>query len=295
VSLLAAHPALFAAVAGLFGLLIGSFLNVVIHRLPLMLERQWRAQCADLAGVAVPAEPGAALGLVTPRSRCPACSAPIRAIHNVPVLSYLALGGRCAACRAPISMRYPLVELATGAAFATIAWHFGFGLQAGLALVFTAYLIALTGIDVDRQLLPDILTLPLMWIGLLASLWHSNEFAVAPPVAIRDALIGAVAGYLFLWAVFQLFRLVTGKEGMGYGDFKLFAAIGAWLGWQMLPLVLLLAAVVGAVVGVLLIVAKRHGRGVPIPFGPYLAGAAWIALLWGPGIVERYLGIAGLG
>jgi len=187
-----------------------------------------------------------------------------------------------------------MVEFATAAAFATIAWHFGFGLQAALALVFTAYLIALTGIDVDRQLLPDILTLPLLWIGLLASLWHSGTDAVAPPVAIRDALIGATAGYLFLWAVFQLFRLVTGKEGMGYGDFKLFAAIGAWLGWQMLPLVLLLAAVVGTVVGVLLIVARRHGRGVPIPFGPYLAGAAWIALLWGPEIVERYLGIAGL-
>jgi leader peptidase (prepilin peptidase)/N-methyltransferase len=295
VSLLAAHPALFAAVAGLFGLLIGSFLNVVIHRLPLMLERQWRAQCADVTGVTLPAEPGATLGLVTPRSRCPVCSAPIRAIHNVPVLSYLALGGRCASCRAPIPLRYPLVELATAAAFATIAWHFGFGLQAALALVFTAYLIALTGIDVDRQLLPDILTLPLLWIGLLASLWHSGADAVAPPVAIRDALIGAAAAYLFLWAVFQLFRLVTGKEGMGYGDFKLFGAIGAWLGWQMLPLVLLLAAAVGAVVGVLLIVAKRHGRGVPIPFGPYLAGAAWIALLWGPGIVERYLGIAGLG
>jgi len=293
VSLVAANPALFAVVAGLFGLLIGSFLNVVIHRLPLVLERQWRAQCAELAGEA-PAPEAEPFGLVRPRSRCPACKAPIRAIHNIPLLSYLALGGRCTSCRAPISARYPLVELATGAASAAIAWHFGFGLQAALALLFTWYLIALTGIDVDRQLLPDLLTLPLMWIGLLASLWHTPAFEFAPPVALRDALIGAAAGYLFLWAVFQLFRLVTGKEGMGYGDFKLFAAIGAWLGWQMLPLVLILAAVVGAAVGIAMIAARRHGRGVPIPFGPYLAGAAWIAMLWGPGIVERYLGVAGL-
>ncbi len=289
-SLLAASPALFAVVAALLGLVIGSFLNVVIHRLPLMLERQWRAQCAELDGQAAP--PAANLSLVAPRSRCPACAAPIRAIHNVPVLSWLVLGGRCASCRAPISVRYPLVELATAAAFATVAWHFGFGLQALLALVFTAYLVAMTGIDLDRQLLPDILTLPLLWIGLLASLWHTE--GSAPPVAMRDALIGAAAGYLFLWAVFQLFRLVTGKEGMGYGDFKLFAAIGAWLGWQMLPLTLILAAVGGSAVGIALIVARRHGRGVPIPFGPYLAGAAWIALLWGPQIVARYLGAAGL-
>lgn len=292
-SLLAASPALFAVVAALFGLLIGSFLNVVIHRLPLVLERQWRAHCAELAGQAPEAAPEP-FGLVRPRSRCPVCKAPIRALHNIPVLSYLALGGRCATCRAPISPRYPLVELATAAGFAAAAWHFGFGLQAALAIVFTAYLIALTGIDVDRQLLPDVLTLPLLWIGLLASLWHAAAFEAAPPVAMRDALIGAAAGYLSLWAVFQLFRLVTGKDGMGYGDFKLFAAIGAWLGWQMLPLVLILAAVVGAAVGIALIALRRHGRGVPIPFGPYLAGAAWIAMLWGPQIVERYLGVAGL-
>jgi leader peptidase (prepilin peptidase)/N-methyltransferase len=291
VSLLAASHALFAVVAALFGLLIGSFLNVVIHRLPLVLERQWRAHSAELAGqdVAPEKEP---FGLVRPRSRCPSCQAPIRAIHNIPVLSYLALGGRCASCRAPISKRYPLVELATAAAFATVAWHFGFGLQAALAIVFSAYLIALTGIDVDRQLLPDVLTLPLLWIGLLASLWHAP--GGAPPVAMRDALIGAAAGYLALWTVFQLFRLVTGKEGMGYGDFKLFAAIGAWLGWQMLPLVLILGSLVGAAAGITLIALRRHGRGVPIPFGPYLAGAAWIAMLWGPGIVDRYLGVAGL-
>jgi leader peptidase (prepilin peptidase)/N-methyltransferase len=292
VALLAANPALFAAVAGLVGLAIGSFLNVVIHRLPLMLERQWRAQAAELEGRPVPAE-GAPYNLVVPRSRCPACQAQIRGIHNIPVLSWLALRGRCAACRAPIPVRYPLVELATGIAFAAVAWHFGFGLSALLALVFTAYLVALTGIDVDRQLLPDILTIPLLWIGLLASLWHVDGLA-APPAALRDAVIGAAAGYVFLWLVFQLFKLVTGKEGMGYGDFKLFAAIGAWLGWQMLPLVLLLAAAVGAVVGIAMMAASRLGRGVPIPFGPYLAGAAWIALLWGPDIVACYLGFAGL-
>jgi leader peptidase (prepilin peptidase) / N-methyltransferase len=292
VAVLAASPALFAAAAFLFGLAIGSFLNVVIHRLPRMMERQWRAQAADLEARPAPDE-GERYNLVTPRSRCPGCGAQIRAIHNVPVLSWLALRGRCAACRAPISARYPLVELATAAAFAAVAWRFGFGLPALLALVFTAYLVALTAIDIDRQLLPDILTIPLLWIGLLAGLWHVAG-AAAPPAALRDAVIGAAAGYCFLWLVFQLFKLVTGKEGMGYGDFKLLAAIGAWLGWQMLPLVLLLAAVVGAVVGLAMIAASRLGRGVPIPFGPYLAGAGWIAMLWGPAIVDKYLGVAGL-
>ena len=292
-ALLGANPALFAAAAFLFGLAIGSFLNVVIHRLPLMLERQWRAQSADLEGRPAPAG-GETYNLVTPRSRCPACKAQISGIHNIPLLSYLALRGRCAACHTRISPRYPLVELATGLAFAAVAWHFGFGLSAGLAFVFTAYLVALTGIDIDRQLLPDILTIPLLWIALIASLWQASGDAV-PPADLRDAVIGAVAGYGFLWLVFQLFKLATGKEGMGYGDFKLFAAIGAWLGWQMLPLVLLLAAVVGAVVGIALLAARRLGRGVPIPFGPYLAGAAWIALMWGPQIRDRYLAFAGLG
>jgi len=292
VSLLAACPWAFVAVAAAFGLVVGSFLNVVIHRLPIVLERQWRAQAAEAEGRAAPA-PGEPYNLVHPRSRCPACNAQIRAIHNVPLLSWLALRGRCASCRAPISMRYPLVELATGAAFAAVAWHFGFGWQAALGLVFTGYLVALTGIDVDRQLLPDLLTLPLLWIGLLASLWPGPA-GIAPPVSPADAVAGAAAGYLFLWLVFQLFRLITGKEGMGYGDFKLFGAIGAWLGWQMLPLVLMLSAVVGAVVGLLLIATRRQGRGVPMPFGPYLAGAGWVAMLWGPQIVDRYLGIAGL-
>jgi leader peptidase (prepilin peptidase)/N-methyltransferase len=293
-TLLAANPALFAVVAGLAGLAIGSFLNVVIHRLPLVLERQWRVQAAELDGRPAAAEPEP-YNLVRPRSRCPACQAPIRAAHNIPVLSWLLLRGRCAACQAAISVRYPIVELATGIAFAAVAWRFGFGPSALLACVFTAYLVALTGIDIDRQLLPDILTIPLLWVGLVASLWLGAGDAPPPPAALRDAVIGAVGGYVFLWLVFHLFRLVTGKEGMGYGDFKLFAAIGAWLGWQMLPLVLLLAAFVGAAVGIAMMAASRLGRGVPIPFGPYLAGAAWIAMLWGPAIVERYLRFAGLG
>jgi leader peptidase (prepilin peptidase)/N-methyltransferase len=292
VALLAGSPAVFAGAAALFGLAIGSFLNVVMHRLPLILERQWREQCADIAGEPVPPQ-GDRIGLVRPRSRCLSCSAPIRAIHNIPVLSFLALRGRCAACGAPISWRYPVIELTTAIVSAAVAWHFGFGLQAALALVFSWYLIALTGIDLDRQLLPDVLTLPLLWIGLLASLWHAGDLP-APPVAPRDALIGAAAGYVFLWSVFQAFRLVTGKEGMGYGDFKLLAAIGAWLGWQMLPLVLLLSAVVGSLVGLTLIALKRLGRNVPIPYGPYLAGAAWIAMLYGPAIVDRYLVLSGL-
>jgi leader peptidase (prepilin peptidase)/N-methyltransferase len=293
VALLAANPAAFAAAAFLFGLAIGSFLNVVIHRLPRMLEQQWRAQAADLEGRPAP-DAVVPYNLVTPRSRCPACNIQIRGIHNVPVLSWLALRGRCAACKAPISIRYPLVELATAFAFGAVAWHFGFGASALLGLVFTAYLVALTGIDVDRQLLPDVLTVPLLWIGLVASLWQAAGDPV-PPAALRDAVIGAAAGYGFLWLVFQLFRLATGKEGMGYGDFKLLGAIGAWLGWQMLPVVLILAAVVGATVGLLLLATRRLGRGVPIPFGPYLAGAAFIALLWGPAIKDRYLAFAGLG
>jgi leader peptidase (prepilin peptidase)/N-methyltransferase len=293
VALLAANPALFAAAAFLFGLAIGSFLNVVIHRLPLILERQWRAQAADIEGRPAPEE-GAPYNLVTPRSRCPKCQAQIRAVHNIPVLSWLALRGRCSACQAPISVRYPLVELATATAFAVVAWHFGFGASALLGLVFTAFLVALTGIDIDRQLLPDLLTVPLLWIALVASLWHVAGDP-APPAALRDAVIGAAAGYLFLWLVFHLFKLITGKEGMGYGDFKLFAAIGAWLGWQMLPVVLVLAAFVGSAVGLALMAARRLGHGVPIPFGPYLAGAAWIALIWGPAIRDRYLAFAGLG
>ncbi|MBM5812347.1 MAG: prepilin peptidase [Gammaproteobacteria bacterium] len=290
--LLATSPAPWLALAGILGLLVGSFLNVVILRLPPLLERRWQRECATILGSSVPAAAEEPPGLVRPRSRCPACRAPIRAWHNIPVLSWLLLRGRCATCRAPISPRYPLVEAGTGLLSALVAWRFGFVPEAGLVLVLTWVLIALAGIDLEHQLLPDVLTLPLLWLALLASLFHDGAGGL--PVSPRDAILGAACGYGFLWLVFQLFRLLTGKEGMGFGDLKLFAAAGAWLGWQMLPLVLLLAAVAGAVTGLALIVTQRHGRGVPIPFGPFLAGAIWIAALWGPAIVERYLSLAGL-
>ena len=292
VTLLQQNPALFAAVVLILGLLIGSFLNVVIYRMPVILERQWRDQCAELDGK----EPAATetFTLATPRSHCPACKAPVTAIQNIPVVSWLALKGRCAACGTRIPARYPLVELATGLLSAAVAWHFGFGFEAACALLLTWFLIPLTGIDVDHQLLPDALTLPLVWLGLLASLFHDPASAGALPVSPRDAIVGAVSGYLFLWGVFHAFLLLTGKEGMGDGDFKLFAALGAWMGWQMLPLILLLSAAVGALVGIALIVFRKQGREVPIPYGPYLAGAGWIAMMWGPQIVGGYLSVSGL-
>ncbi|MFA4968916.1 MAG: A24 family peptidase [Sulfuritalea sp.] len=277
-----ADPAVFALVAGLLGLMIGSFLNVVIHRLPIMMERDWAAQCAELKGEAPPAcEP---LSLARPRSRCPRCGHSITALENIPVISWLVLRGKCKGCAAPISFRYPLVEALTGLLFAYAAWHFGFT-AAGLgALVLLAALVALTGIDFDTQLLPDDITLPLLWLGLAL-----NAFGVYTD--LKSAVIGAMAGYLSLWAVYWAFKLVTGKEGMGYGDFKLLAALGAWLGWQMLPLTVLLSSLVGAVVGIGLMVFARHGRNVPIPFGPYLAAAGAIALLWGKPLTRAYLGV----
>jgi len=293
VNLLQASPVTFTAVVFILSLLIGSFLNVVIYRLPLILEAQWRAQCAELAGEPA-SEDGQALTLSSPRSHCPGCKAPVKAIQNIPVISWLALRGRCASCRARIPVRYPLVELTTAILSAAVAWHFGFGFTAGCALLVTWLLIPLTGIDADHQLLPDSITLPLLWLGLLASLAHDPATMSALPVAPTDAIIGAVAGYLFLRGVFHAFKLLTGKEGMGFGDFKLFAALGAWLGWQMLPLILLLSAAVGAIVGIALIVLRKQGREVPIPYGPYLAGAGWIAMMWGPQIVGGYLSLSGL-
>jgi len=293
VSLLQQSPSLFAAAMFVLGLLIGSFLNVVIYRLPLILERQWQAQCAELDGKEV-AEPTDPFTLASPRSHCPSCKAPVSAMQNIPVISWLVLKGRCAACGTRIPARYPAVELATGLLSAAVAWHFGFGFEAACALLLTWFLIPLTGIDLDHQLLPDVLTLPLVWLGLLASLFHDPASGAALPVSPRDAILGAAAGYLFLWGVFHAFKLLTGKEGMGYGDFKLFAALGAWMGWQMLPLILLLSAAVGAIVGIALVVFRKQGREVPIPFGPYLAGAGWIAALWGPQIVGGYLSVAGL-
>lgn len=265
------------------GLLIGSFLNVVVYRTPVILDRQWRRQCAELAGQEVTGEPR--FDLVVPRSACPACKAPIKAIHNVPVLSWLALRGKCAACGARISARYPLVELLTGVLSAAVAWKFGYGVHMAAALVLTWFLIALTCIDFDTQLLPDALTLPLLWLGLAASVFGIST--VDPGAAI----IGALVGYLSLWSVYHLFRLATGKEGMGYGDFKLLAALGAWLGWQMLLPIVLLSAAVGAFTGIALIVVRGRDRNIPMPFGPFLAAAGWIALMWGPEIVTGYLGM----
>jgi leader peptidase (prepilin peptidase)/N-methyltransferase len=285
IDLLRGSPALYAACAGVIGLLIGSFLNVVIHRLPRIMEAEWRAQCAELeasaAGEAVAAAPPRerVYNLVTPRSACPACGAPITALQNIPVVSWLVLGGRCAACRAPISVRYPLVELATALLSAAVAWRFGFGWESAAGLAITWTLVALTGIDLDTQLLPDSLTLPLMWLGLLAAAYLGRG-AGPVPVDLKSAVLGAAFGYLSLWTVYHLFRLATGKEGMGYGDFKLFAALGAWLGWQLLVPVILFAAASGAVLGVLLIVLRRHERSVPIPFGPYLAIAGWLVMMW---------------
>jgi leader peptidase (prepilin peptidase)/N-methyltransferase len=275
-----AQPPVFVTIAALVGLAIGSFLNVVIHRLPKMMEREWQADCAVARGEAVPAGPR--YDLVTPRSACPACGHRITAVENVPVLSYLWLRGRCSACGTAIGVRYPVVEALTAVLTAYPAWHFGFGVAAFGAMLFVWCMIALTFIDVDTQLLPDSITLPLLWAGLLLNL--RGTF-----VELQSAVIGAVAGYLCLWAVYWLFKLATGKEGMGFGDFKLLAAIGAWLGWKMLPLVILVSSFVGAAVGIVLIILARRGREVPIPFGPYLAGAGLIALFWGRELVERYL------
>ena len=281
---LLADPAVFALAAGLLGLMVGSFLNVVIHRLPIMMERDWALQCAELRGETPPAcEP---LTLAKPRSRCPQCGHPIAALENIPIVSWVLLRGRCKGCAAPISPRYPLIEALTGLLFGLAAWHFGFSVAGLGALVLVAALIALTGIDFDTQLLPDDITLPLLWIGLAL-----NTFSIYTD--LKSAVIGAMAGYLALWTVYWGFKLTTGKEGMGYGDFKLLAALGAWLGWQMLPLTILLSSLVGAAVGLGLMVFARHNRNVPIPFGPYLAAAGIIALIWGKPLTRAYLG-AGL-
>src|SRR6266404_1072351 len=301
-ALYTAHPAVCAVSAFVLGLVIGSFLDGVIDRLPIMLEREWRAQAAEL----LPSDrdaattPSTAEGvparftLSTPGSACPACKAPIKAWQNIPVVSWLLLRGRCASCNAKISARYPLVELATGLLSAWVAWHFGFGAQAACALLVTWALIALTGIDIDHQLLPDGITLPLVWAGLLAAVIVGPAAGSPIPVSARDAIIGSAAGYLSLWLVFHMFRLITGKEGMGYGDFKLFAALGAWLGWKLLPLIILLSAAAGALLGILMIVLRGRDRSAPMPFGPYLAAAGWLAMLYGDELVNSYLRVSGL-
>jgi leader peptidase (prepilin peptidase)/N-methyltransferase len=291
-------PAALIAAALVLGLVVGSFLNVVIYRLPVMLDRQWRADCAELipATARVPQRPTAQpapFNLAVPGSSCPACKAPIKAIHNIPVLSYLALRGRCASCRIRISARYPAIELLCGLMTALVADRFGYDPSTLCAMLITWFLIALTFIDLDHQLLPDSLTLPLLWLGLLASLTSWSSAAHSLPVDPVSAICGAVVGYLSLWLVYHAFRMLTGKEGMGYGDFKLLAALGAWLGWRMLLPIVLLAALVGAVAGIALIALRRHQRGTPIPFGPFLAAAGWLAMMWGPQLVARYLSLYG--
>jgi leader peptidase (prepilin peptidase)/N-methyltransferase len=280
IALLQNSPLTFILLCGVLGLMVGSFLNVVIHRLPKMMEREWLAQCAELSGKPLP--DSAPYNLVLPRSACPHCNHPISALENIPVISYLLLRGRCKGCGTRISPRYPVIEALSGLLSAYAAWHFGFSIAALAALVFIWALIALTFIDFDTQLLPDVITLPLLWLGLLLNLQDTYT-------SLGNAVVGAVVGYLALWSVYWLFKLATGKEGMGYGDFKLLAAIGAWLGWTMLPLTILLSSLVGALVGILLIIFARHGRNIPIPFGPYLAGGGLIALFWGQPLTQGYL------
>jgi leader peptidase (prepilin peptidase)/N-methyltransferase len=303
IELLQTSPAALITVALVLGLLVGSFLNVVIHRTPKVLVREWRTQSVDIMSEwaheadAPPTVRAAGNGLaelrtalaaaprynlVVPRSACPKCQHKITALENIPVLSWLWLRGRCAGCQTPISARYPIVEAITGLLSGYVAWRFGFTLAMLGALIFCWALIAGTFIDFDTQLLPDDITLPLLWLGLLFNL--GGTFTSLP-----SAVIGAIAGYLSLWSVYWVFKYATGKEGMGYGDFKLLAAIGAWLGWKMLPAVILLSSLVGAVVGILLIWLAKHGRHVPIPFGPYLAAAGIIALFWGDAINRAYL------
>jgi leader peptidase (prepilin peptidase)/N-methyltransferase len=287
IPLLEQEPVVLYGVTALFALAMGSFLNVVIYRLPRMLETAWRHECAEALDQAPVPLLGERLTLSSPESRCPQCGHPIRPWENIPLLSYLLLRGRCSSCHNTISVRYPLVEAVTALLSVLIVWRFGLGWEAAAGLVLTWGLIALVLIDYDTQLLPDVITLPLLWIGLLLSL----------PGLFTDshsAILGAALGYGSLWTIFQLFRLVTGKEGMGFGDFKLFAALGAWLGWQYLPQIILLSACTGALVGMALILSKRHERQVPIPFGPYLAVAGWISLMWGPEINRLYLQWSGL-
>ena len=271
--------ALFPWFAAALGLAVGSFLNVVIHRLPRMLQAQWKAQCAELEGQPVPG--AARYNLWVPASQCPSCGHRLRALHNIPIASFLALRGRCSFCGERISARYPVVEALTAGLFAAVAAHFGWSAAGVGGLILTGFLVALTFIDADTTLLPDGLTQPLLWLGLIANL--NSIYAPLP-----QAVIGAIAGYLALWSVYWLFKLATGKEGMGYGDFKLLAALGAWLGWKMLLPIILLSSVVGALVGVALIVLARRGREIPIPFGPYLAAAGWLALLYGDRVAPLF-------
>lgn len=279
------HPLIFLAYTAILGLLIGSFLNVVILRLPVMLERQWREECQAFLDITATTEQSVDSGpfnLISPRSHCPKCKHPIRAWENIPLISYIFLRGRCSACQTKIPIRYPLTEALTGILSVVIAWHFGPGWQTAAALLLTWTLITLSIIDIDHQILPDNITLPCLWFGLFLSLF--NIFTDS-----QSAIFGAVLGYLSLWTIYQLFRLLTGKEGMGFGDFKLLALLGAWLGWQHLLTIVLLSSLVGATIGIGMILLRGHDRSIPIPFGPYLAIAGWITLLWGEDLFQFYL------
>ncbi|MDR8525396.1 prepilin peptidase [Shewanella fidelis] len=296
ISVFSQTPWLFVTLSFIFAAVIGSFLNVVIHRMPVMMKREWQQECNHYLSeykpdvfnkskqqLEQPIDPfPEKYNLVVPGSACPKCKTNIKAIHNLPILGWLMLKGKCSACGTSISARYPIVELVTGCLIAFLAWHFGPTLEFALSSLLTFCLIALTGIDLDEMLLPDQITLPLLWLGLIIN--FNGVFTSLP-----DALIGAVAGYLSLWSVFWLFKLLTGKEGMGYGDFKLLAVFGAWLGWQVLPVIILLSSLVGAVVGITLIVVKKLNQGNPIPFGPYIAAAGWIAMIWGESIINWYI------
>lgn len=279
-NVLSSNPTIFIVVSVVFGLMIGSFLNVVIHRLPKMMEREWHNNCLELQGKDVPEQPKYTIS--TPRSACPKCQHKITALENIPIISYLLLGGKCKGCKTKISMRYPLIEALTGALLGYVAYKFGYTTTTLFAWVFTLALIALTFIDFDTQLLPDDITLPLLWLGLLFNL--NGGFT-----DLKSAVIGAVIGYLILWSVYWLFKIVTGKEGMGYGDFKLLAAIGAWFGWQLIPAVILLSSVLGAVIGIGLILAKGKSGNTAIPFGPFLALGGIAALFFGQQLASFYL------
>ncbi len=283
VSFFQLHLMIYLTILFILGLLIGSFLNVVIYRLPIMMQREWRCDCLEF--LEQPSETSTEkFDLNMPRSRCAECGHAISALENIPILSYMALKGKCRACKTPISMRYPLVELLTGLISLIIGWHFGVSLQALAGLFLSWFLIAASGIDLGHKLLPDTITLPLMWLGILLSLF--NVF-----IDLETSVIGAIAGYLCLWSIFIMFKLVTGKEGMGHGDFKLLAALGAWCGWKMLLVIVLTSSLVGAIVGISMIILSKSGRNTQIPFGPYLAAAGWISFLWGPALLNTYLNI----
>ena len=287
-SIFQAYPVAPVVIVIVIGLLVGSLLNVVIYRLPVMMEREWKSECKLILDPDSPnEEPAEPFNLAFPNSHCPNCDAPIRAWQNIPVISYVLLRGQCANCKVSISARYPIIEAVTALMSAVIAWQLGASLEMLAALFFTWSLIALTMIDADHKLLPDQITLPLLWAGLLL-----NSFSLFVP--LYDAVWGAIGGYLSLWSVYWLFKILTGKDGMGYGDFKLLAALGAWLGWQSLLVIILLSSLVGAIVGSIILLANKQGRNTAIPFGPYLAAAGWIAFLWGDQIIDAYLRFSGI-